>query len=124
MLPTYTYPEILTASHLLSEADFILHHPSFATEATTSFGVENSGKKKPELWKKMFNRNLPPALQAFKFTLASWVWKQDSCAQNMAGRRRQFQITPRGLGTEHLVYSLPKRIEGLDYRGSFLIGSW
>lgn len=33
MLPTYTYPEMLTASHLLSNADFILHHPSFATES-------------------------------------------------------------------------------------------
>jgi hypothetical protein len=47
-------------------------HP-LPQKATTSFGVENSGKKKPKPWKKMFNSNLPPALQIIKLALASWV---------------------------------------------------
>lgn len=72
MLPTYTYPEILTASHLLSKAGFILAtHPLHIKQHVIWSG--KLWEEKPELWKKMVNGNLPPALQIFKLALASRV---------------------------------------------------
>lgn len=111
MLPTYTYPEILTAKCLLSNKDFIFHHPPSPHEVTTSLEVENSGNKNLSPGK-ILNGNLPPVLSILKFALASWVWKLVFCAQNMAGWGRQSQIIPWGIGTEHTVYSPLKKIFG------------
>lgn len=122
MLPTYTYPEILTAKCLLSHADFIFHHPLFTT---WSNNVIRSGKLweyEPEPWKKILNGNLPPALQIFELALAPWVWKRGFCAQNMAGWGRRSQITPRGPGNRTHSLQSSKEVGGLA--GQRVLSHW
>lgn len=114
MLPTCTYPEIVTAKCLLSNADFIFHHPPLTTWSNNGIksGKLCGNKNLSEPWKKVLNGNLPPALQIFVFALASWVLKLDFCAQNMAGWGRQSQITPWGRGNRTHSLQSSKEVWG------------
>lgn len=125
MLPTYTYPEILTAKCLLSNADFIFHHPPFTTWSNNVIRSGKLGEWKPEPWKKILNGNLPQALQIFELAPASWVWIEIFVLRIRLDREGSLKSQPEGSGTEHTVYSPLKRSsEGLLGRGSFLTGPW
>lgn len=117
MLPTYTYPEILTAKCLLSNADYIFHHAPFTTQSN----VIQSGKLGIKTWALEKNTKWESASSSADFQASPGLLGLEAkllCPEYGWMRKAVSNHTLRARNRTHSLQS-SKRSEGLRYRDPF-----
>lgn len=84
-----------------------------------SFGVENSGKKITRAMEKNVQQESASSSADFQAYPCLLGLEARLLCPEYGWTRKAVSITPWGLGTQHLVYSLPKRMEGWTIEAPF-----